>query len=104
MKCCAMFKWCPNKEQVCVTVITSWGITDLDTLLEHNCFFSSLPVQEPMLSRVHSSSEICTCEALYNSSKVLVSWRCPWTESWNVDSSEKWQNTSAPKIQVVDYQ
>lgn len=73
-----------------VTVVTSWGITDVDILLEHNCCLSSSVVQESILSKVHSSSKIRTFEALYNSSIALVSFRLPWTtESGNLDSSEK---------------
>lgn len=77
---------------------TSLGIIRLSTLLELNCCFNSLPVHEPTFSRILSSSYICTCEALYNSSKALVSFTCPSTELWNLDSSAKWEKMSTPRL------
>lgn len=78
-----------------VATTTSAGSTDLDILLELCCCPSSLRDHEKMFSRINSSSKIWACEALYSSSNASVSSRCPWIESWKLDSSENWASPSA---------
>lgn len=86
----------------CQVATTSAGSTDLDILLERCCCFSSLADQEKMFSKIGSSSNIWTCEALYSSSSASLSFRRPWMESWKLHSSLNWANASAQYFQVWD--
>ena len=52
-----------------------------------SCSLSKVPDHEPMVSRIDSSCEIPTVEALCNSNKVLVSFKYPPSEFWNTDAS-----------------
>jgi hypothetical protein len=55
--------------------------------LDSICSLSKVLDLKPMLSRIDSSSEILTVEALCNSNKVLVSFKCPLSGSWIPDVS-----------------
>lgn len=54
---------------------------------DSSCSLSKVRDLEPMLSRIDSSSEILTVEALCNSNKVLVSLRYPPSELWSPEAS-----------------